>query len=79
MLTHYILYFIASKIIFQLVPTNKYYEYEIYLYDIEYFFSSITINGPGFNTLSLMIHWTTCVSLIVLLRDNWRVGTIYMS
>ena len=26
-------------------------------------------------TLSLMIHWGTCVSLVVLLRANWRGGT----
>ena len=28
-----------------------------------------------FNTLALMIHWETCVSLIVLLRADWGGGT----
>ena len=32
-----------------------------------------------FNTLSLMIHWGTCVLLIVILRANWLVGTTKIS
>ena len=49
------------------------------LYDIEYFFSSITFNGPG-NTLIIN---DTFGNLCIIdstpeLRANWRGGTKYM-
>ena len=34
----------------------------------------IHLMAQEFNTLSLMIHWVTFVSLIVLMRANWRGG-----
>ena len=46
-----------------------------FLYDIEYFFLVSLLMAQEFNTLSLMIHSATFVSLIVLLRANWRGGT----
>ena len=36
------------------------------------FFLVSLLMAQKFNTLSLMILWGTCVSLIVLLRANWR-------